>query len=244
MIELQNFSKSYSSKKNLNEDDFAVKNINIKVEDGSIVGLIGPNGSGKSTILKAICGIHYATSGKVVLTPNEMNNTQYNSFGYVPEIPSLPPEMTVNSFLNYAAETHGLYDENLHKSKEKIINDCSLSSFINKKIKTLSKGQKQRVSLASAIIFNPQNLILDEIISGLDPSQILQIRDLIKNLSKTKAILMSTHILQEVNSLCTKLYILNEGQIVAKGTESEILKENHINSLEECFIKLTTRSEN
>lgn len=237
MIELQNFSKSYSSKKNLNEDDFAVKNINIKVEKGTITGIIGPNGSGKSTILKAICGIHYPTQGKILITPE-------NSFGYVPEISILPPEMTVNSFLNYAGEVHALYDTTLKSAKEKVIKDCNLEKFLNKKIKTLSKGQKQRVSFAQALIHNPENLILDEIISGLDPAQILHIRELILNLSKTKAILISTHILQEINSLCSKLYILNEGKIVAQGSESEIIKQNNCKTLEECFIKLTTRSDN
>jgi len=236
MIELVDFSKSYSKK-----TDFAVKNVSLKIETGSITGLIGPNGSGKSTIIKAICGIHYPTTGNIIIdsintkdNPEEINNL----LGYVPENPALPSEMTVSSFLDYAASIHGISDK--EKAVSKVVKDCALEKFLSKKIKTLSKGQKQRVSFAQALIHNPPNLILDEPISGLDPAQIIQMRDLITKLSKTKAILMSTHILQEIYSLCTELYILNEGSIVAQGTENEIIKTTKANNLEECFIKLTT----
>jgi len=241
MIELIDFSKSYSKK-----NDFAVKNVSLKVEAGSITGLIGPNGSGKSTILKAICGIHFPTKGNILI-----NNTDtkiapeeiHNLIGYVPENPCLPPEMTVSSFLTYAGETHGLCGNVLEESKQIVISECSLEKFLSKKIKTLSKGQKQRVSFAQALIHNPPNLILDEPISGLDPAQILQMRQLISKYSKTKAIIMSTHILQEIYSLCSNLYILNEGTIVAQGTEEQIIKDHNSKNLEECFIKLTTRSD-
>lgn len=241
MIELNSFSKKYSK-----NGDFAATHVSIKVEQGSVTGLIGPNGSGKSTIMKAICGIHYATEGSIVIdsvNTSESPEKIMNLIGYVPEIPALPPEMTVSKFLDYAGETKQLEGEVLKSAKEKVIKECTLDKFLNKKIKTLSKGQKQRVSFAQALIHNPPNLILDEPMSGLDPAQILQMRELISKLSKTKAILMSTHILQEIYSLCSKLYILNEGKIVASGSEEEILKLNGANNLEDCFIKLTTRSD-
>lgn len=241
MIELLNFSKKYSAK-----GEFAANNVSLKVEQGKITGLIGPNGSGKSTIIKGICGIHYPSEGSIIIdTINTENNPEkiMNLVGYVPEIPALPPEMTVSSFLDYAGQTHGLQNENLESSKSIVIKQCTLEKFLYKKIKTLSKGQKQRVSFAQALIHNPPNLILDEPMSGLDPAQILQMRELILKLSETKAILMSTHILQEIYSLCTNLYILNEGNIVAQGTEQEILNQNNQDNLEACFIKLTTRSD-
>lgn len=162
--------------------------------------------------------------------------------GYVPEIPLLPKDMRVLEFLRYAADTHLIPKEKTKEACDLVINECTLEKLLTKKIKTLSKGQQQRVSFAQAIIHNPPNLILDEPISGLDPAQILQMRDLIKKLSKTKAILMSTHILQEVRSLCDNLYIVSEGKITASGTEEEITKQAGTKSLEEAFIKLTQTS--
>ena len=242
MIELSNFSKAYNSKA-----DFAVKDVSLTIKDGSITGLLGPNGSGKTTVMKAICDFHFPTSGSIRITaPDGTSFTTDESpelcmkyIGYVPEIPLLPKDMTVLSFLHYAADTHGIPKDKIKEACDLVIKECSLENLISKKIKTLSKGQQQRVSFAQAIIHNPPNLILDEPISGLDPAQILQMRDLIKKLSKTKAVLMSTHILQEVRSLCDNLYIMSSGQITATGTEEEITKKANTNSLEEAFIKLT-----
>ena len=132
---------------------------------------------------------------------------------------------------------------NLKESIEKTVEQCSIEKLLDKKIKNLSKGQQQRVSFAQALVHNPPNLILDEPISGLDPTQIIQMRNLIKKLSKKKAILMSTHILQEVYSLCSELYILNDGKIVASGTESQIINKTKSKNLEDAFIKLTYKEE-
>ena len=242
MIELDNFSKSYSSK-----SDFAAKDISLTIRDGSITGLLGPTGSGKTTVMKAICGFHFPTSGNTKITaPDGISFTTDESpelcmkyIGYVPEIPLLPKDMTVLSFLRYAADTHGIPKYKTEEACDLVIKECSLEKLLSKKIKTLSKGQQQRVSFAQAIIHNPPNLILDEPVSGLDPAQILQMRDLIKKLSKTKAVLMSTHILQEVRSLCDSLYIMSNGKITASGTEDEITKKAGTKTLEEAFIKLT-----
>lgn len=242
MIVLSNFSKSYSSK-----SDFAAKDVSLKIADGSITGLLGPNGSGKTTIMKAICGFHFPTSGTITITtPDGSQFTTDKSpelcmkyIGYVPEIPLLPKDMRVLDFLRYAADTHGIPKDKTTEACELVIKECSIEKLLSKKIKTLSKGQQQRVSFAQAIIHNPPNLILDEPVSGLDPAQILQMRDLIKKLSKTKSVLMSTHILQEVRSLCDNLYIMSNGKITASGTEEEITKNAGTKSLEEAFIKLT-----
>ena len=242
MIELKNFSKSYNSK-----NGFAVKEVSLTIKDGKITGLLGPNGSGKTTLIKAVCGFHFPTEGSITITaPDGTRFTTEDNpelcmkyLGYVPEIPLLPKDMRVSEFLQYAAETHGIPKDKIKDACDTVIKECTLDKFLSKKIRTLSKGQQQRVSFAQAIIHNPPNLILDEPISGLDPAQILQMRDLIKKLSKTKAVLMSTHILQEVRSLCSDIYIMSNGNITASGTEEQIQKAAGTKSLEEAFIKLT-----
>ena len=242
MIELSNFSKSYNSKTEL-----AASAVSLSIKDGSITGLLGPNGSGKTTLIKAICGFHFPTGGTITITASD--GTRFSTdenpelcmkyLGYVPEIPLLPKDMRVNEFLHYAAEIHGISSDKIDKACETVIKECTLENFLSKKIRTLSKGQQQRVSFAQAIIHNPPNLILDEPISGLDPAQIIQMRQLIQKLAKTKAVLMSTHILQEVRSLCSDIYIMSSGNITAHGTEAEISKSAGTKSLEEAFIKLT-----
>ena len=242
MIEVSNFSKLYTSK-----SDFAAKDISFSIPDGSVTGLLGPNGSGKTTIIKAICGFHFPSSGKIIITApdgkrfttddNPELNMKY--IGYVPEIPLLPKDMTVLSFLRYAADTHGISKDKTEEACKLVIKECSIDKLLSKKIRTLSKGQQQRVSFAQAIIHNPPNLILDEPVSGLDPAQIIQMRDLIKKLAKTKAILMSTHILQEVRSLCSDICIMSSGKLAASGSEEEITKAAGTKTLEEAFVKLT-----
>ena len=242
MIELNNFSKKYSS-----QNGFAVKDVSLTIKDGEITGLLGPNGSGKTTLIKTVCGFHFPTEGTITITApdgirfntNDTPELCMKYLGYVPEIPQLPRDMRVNEFLRYAAEIHDIPEDKINEACDTVIKECSLDKFLSKKIRTLSKGQQQRVSFAQAIIHNPPNLILDEPISGLDPAQILQMRDLIKKLSKTKAVLMSTHILQEVRSLCSDIYIMSAGHITAEGTESEISKAAGTKNLEEAFIKLT-----
>lgn len=243
MIELQNFYKVYSSKKN----NFTVEDVSFKIEKGTIAALLGANGSGKSTILKAITNFHYPTKGKIFISDN--NHNIYDSIldsqkimqlvGYVPEISLLPKDMFVFEFLKYCAELH--FDD-LKKQKtslDYVIQKCSLEKVLKQKIKTLSKGYAQRLSFAQAIIHNPPNLILDEPISGLDPLQIIQLRKLIIEVSKEKAILMSTHILQEVYSLCSKIFIMNNGKIVCEGSEDEIIKKTGKKNLEDSFLFLS-----
>lgn len=239
MIEVLNFCKEYKSRR---KQTFKVEDISFTVEKGSITGLVGPNGSGKSTVIKAICGFHYPTSGHIKMLGyddkeapvdiTEENQKAMELCGYVPEITQLPPDMKVIDFLNYAARCHGLTKDQARESLEKQIKAFNLSDFLNNKIKILSKGQQQRVSFAQALIADPPNLVLDEPINGLDPSQIIAFRDYIKKLSKTKAILISTHILSEVNNLCSKAYIMHQGKIYPVKNLAQIEKE---------FIDLTTK---
>ena len=155
----------------------------------------------------------------------EQNEKAMELCGYVPEITQLPPDMKVIDFLYYAARCHGLSKEDAEKSIENQIKTFQLSDFLNNKIKILSKGQQQRVSFAQALIHDPPNLVLDEPINGLDPSQIIAFRELIKKLSKTKAILISTHILSEVNNLCLKAFIMHQGKIYPVKNLKDIEKE-------------------
>ena len=240
MIKIDHLSKAYSSKL-----PFAVNEVSLTVEDGSIAGLIGPNGSGKTTLLKTVCGFHFPTKGNVFIENkpiDECTKECLNQLGYVSELPLLPPQMTVRAFLKYAGLTHGIKENSIEERISFVTKECSLEAFLDKKIKTISKGQKQRVSFAQALIHDPKNLILDEPVSGLDPAQIIQMRTLIKKLSKNKAILLSTHILQEIYSLCDQLYVLNKGQLVAAGTEKQIIETAGTKNLEEAFLKLTGNS--
>ena len=246
MIELVDFSKDYYDfpRKKVT---FSVKGISMKIPEGKITGLLGPNGSGKSTIIKAICGQHYPSDGKLFVTDEKGNKIDIsqspqeaaNLIGYLPEQSLLPSEMTVYNFLEYAAALHGFEGEKIKSAIEKTVEECSLQKVLSKKIKTLSKGYKQRLSFAQAIIHNPPNLIFDEPISGLDPAQIIQMRNLIKKMSQSKAVLISTHILQEVSQLCSDIYILSEGKLLISGTENQIKEKTGLSTLEEAFFKLT-----
>ncbi len=244
MIEIQNFSKRYSKKASL-----IIENLNLIIPDNSITGLLGVNGCGKTTVMKAVCGFHYPTEGKIFISDENSvkNNIEENPglamkiTGYLPELPCLPPERKVEEFLIYCAQIHAIInpEEKINELKKKLF----LEELMNKRIKTLSKGQKQRVSFAQALIHNPKNLILDEPTSGLDPSQIIQIRKLIKELSKTKAIFMSSHIISEVDKLCDTICIMNKGKILAGGTKEQILKKTGCNNLEDAFLKITGKEE-
>ena len=246
MIELIDFSKEYYDfpRKKL---AFSVDGISMKITEGKITGLLGPNGSGKSTIIKAICGQHYPSSGSLFVSDekgNKIDISQHpqkaaNLIGYVPEQSILPDEMTVFSFLEYAASLHGLDGEKLKAAIEKTSIECSLQKVLSKKIKNLSKGYRQRVSFAQAMIHNPPNLIFDEPVSGLDPAQIIQMRGLIKKLSQSKSVLISTHILQEVSLLCSVIYIISEGKLLISGSENAIKEKTGLSTLEEAFFKLT-----
>ena len=239
MIEVQNFCKEYKSR---SKTVFKVQNVCFTVEKGSITGLVGPNGSGKSTVIKAICGFHYPTEGHIIIIDNENERVDISAqphkamelCGYVPEITKLPPDIKVIDFLTYTAKCHNLSPEIAKERIKKLCNDFQLSDLLHNLIKNLSKGQQQRVSFAQALIHNPPNLVLDEPINGLDPSQIIAFRSYIKELSKTKSILISTHILSEVNNLCGNAFIMHKGQLY---------KVQNLADIENEYLKLTTAEE-
>ncbi|WP_407429313.1 ABC transporter ATP-binding protein [Treponema sp.] len=235
MIELRNFSKSYSSK-----NSFAVKDCSMICQKGKITGLLGLNGAGKTTILKAVCARHFATGGEVLIEGIEAGvNAEKvrNLTGFVEEEPNLPGEYTVEEYLHMVQELHGV--KSSVDASDNIKDVISVRDILSKKIKTLSKGQKQRVNFAQALIYNPKVLVLDEPASGLDPAQIINMRNLVKSLKDTHTILLSTHLMQEVEALCDTVYIIKDGNIAASGTSEEIASQFQSRTLEEAFFKIT-----
>lgn len=241
MIELIDFSKSYSRKK-----DYAVRDINLKAEKGRITGLLGLNGAGKTTVIKAVCALHFATKGNVLCSNDgtlydarSNPETVKKSIGYVPEQPVLPEFLSVREYLSFIQEMYEVPSENKKNLFDRTVADCFLESVTDKKIRELSKGFKQRVSLAAALVHDPENLILDEPVNGLDPAQIIQFRKIIKVASETKTVLLSTHLMQEVQALCSDIYIISGGKIASHGTAEQITYECGCSTIEEAFLKIT-----
>lgn len=242
MIQIVNFSKAY--KVSYNKVHLAVDDVSVTIEPNTITGLLGANGAGKTTILKAITAEHYATSGNiyvydkgnkidVAVNPNKVHEI----VGYVSETPSLYENLSVKEFLNIVADLRVAKSQKI-EAINSVIEKCSLGDVLKQRISSLSKGYKQRVSFAQALIHDPSILVLDEPSSGLDPNQIHQIREFIKSLSKNKTILLSTHIMQEAESMCQNILILSKGKIIANGTSDKIKKDTKSKSLEEAFLKL------
>jgi ABC-2 type transport system ATP-binding protein len=216
-IVVQGVTKLYGSQK-------ALDNVSFEVKTGEIVGFLGPNGAGKSTMMKIIAGFIPASTGSVKVNGvgvDSDNNNVKMQIGYLPENNPLYPEMYIREYLGFVAS---IYKSNIPRKKQidNIIELTGLSSEQNKKIGSLSKGFRQRVGLAQALIHNPAVLILDEATTGLDPNQIVEIRNLIKEAGKEKTVMLSTHIMQEVEAICERVIIIDNGKIVADEEKSKI----------------------
>lgn len=219
-IEVSNLTKIYGQQK-------AINNISFKIDKAEIVGFLGPNGAGKSTTMKIITGYLEADNGNAFVSGLnvESNKTETKKkIGYLPEGNPLYYEMYVREYLEFIANVHQI--KNIKSRIEEVITLTGLTIESKKKIGQLSKGYKQRVGLAAALIHDPEVLILDEPTSGLDPNQIVEIRDVIKNLGKNKTVLFSSHILQEVEAICDRVIIINKGNIVADDQLSNLQKAN------------------
>ncbi len=220
-ISISNLTKIYGSQK-------AVDDISFSVGNNQIVGFLGPNGAGKSTTMKITTGYLAADSGNAVVSGINVNTNPLEAkkqIGYLPEGNPLYYEMYVREYLEFIAGIHQLKN-GVKKRIEEVINITGLPIESNKKIGQLSKGYKQRVGLAAALIHDPKVLILDEPTTGLDPNQIVEIRQLIKELGKNKTVLFSSHILQEVESICDRIVIINKGKIVADDTLVNLQSSN------------------
>ncbi len=222
MIEVLNLTKNYG-------DRTAIDNLNFKIEKGDVVGLLGPNGAGKSTTMKIITGFMSPTSGiariggfDVFESPLEVKK----KIGYLPETPPLYLDMTVEDYLRYVAELKLVPSAEIKKNIEKSLLKTQLLSVRKRVIRNLSKGFKQRVGIAQALVSNPEVLVLDEPTVGLDPKQVAEIRELIKELKGSHTIILSTHILSEVQATCNKVIIIHQGKIVAQDSIDQIEKMN------------------
>jgi len=232
-VRVENLTKVYG-------EQTVVDAISFTIKKGEIVGFLGPNGAGKSTTMKMITGYIPVTAGKAFVCDDEVATNVLNTqrrIGYLPESNPLYMEMYVKEYLSFLASVHHVTDA--EKKINDIIEHTGLKVEEKKKIGALSKGYKQRVGIAQAMLHNPEVLILDEPTSGLDPNQIIEIRDLIKKFGKEKTIILSTHIMQEVEAMCDRVIIINKGKIVADDTLIGLQNQHPNKTLEDIFRELT-----
>lgn len=219
-LKINDLSKTYGHQK-------AVDNISFEVKSGEIVGFLGPNGAGKTTTMKMLTQYIHPDHGNIWYgnSRNQDNVDIRRSIGYLPEHNPLYEEMPVLDYLAFCAQLQGVQTSEIPVKIRDMVRKCGLDEEKHKKIGELSKGYRQRVGLAQAIIHNPKVLILDEPTTGLDPNQIVEIRELIKELGREKTVILSTHILSEVEATCDRILIINKGKIVADGTVSNLRKQ-------------------
>lgn len=238
MIKVENLSKNYG-------DVQAVKSINFELNDGEVVGFLGANGAGKSTTLKVITGYLSPTKGNVYV--NDLNILEHTheiqkQIGYLPELNPLYTEMKVFDLLEFTGNIRNVTGKKFKDALARVVEQCGLKGVIHKTVAECSKGYKQRIGLACAMIHDPKILILDEPVTGLDPNQIVEIRNLIKDLGTEKLVLMSSHILQEIQATVNRIIIINNGEIVADGTNEELMSDFVGNTKLKLEIKNSTDS--
>lgn len=233
MIEVSHLTKQYGN-------HLAVDDVSFTVADGQICGLLGPNGAGKSTIMNILTGYLSATSGQVTVAghplPEEADAAKA-CVGYLPEQPPLYPEMTVQEYLTIAAELKGVKKAERKEQVCRAARRTGLETVLPRLIRSLSKGYKQRVGIAQALLGSPRLIILDEPTVGLDPAQVIEIRKLIQELGRAHTVILSSHILSEVQAVCQQILILSKGHLAAAGSLEELTADGK--SLEEVFLELT-----
>ena len=239
MISVSNLSKNYGNVK-------AVDSSAFDLIDGEVVGFLGANGAGKTTTLKMITGYLVPTNGEIKVNGLDIvDNTSeiQEMIGYLPELNPLYTEMRVYDYLEFLGSIRNIKGSDFKQALSRVVDKCGLSGVVHKVIADCSKGYKQRIGLAAAMIHDPKILILDEPVTGLDPNQIVEIRSLIKSLGKEKLVFMSSHILQEIQATVDKIIIIDKGKIVANGTNEELMSDFMGNvSLEMEVMKATKKS--
>ncbi len=236
LISVNGLSRLYGQKR-------AIQNISFDAHQGEILGLLGPNGAGKSTTMQIICGVIAANNGSVSITGHDIHDSPKQAkqnIGFLPEELPLYHDLNIDEYLLYSAKLRGVKKASLGDALSSCKKRCGLDKMGSHLIQNLSKGFKQRVGIAQAIIHTPSIIILDEPTSGLDPKQILEIRGLMHELSKDHSIILSTHILSEVEAVCDRVLIINKGNIILDQYLSELLTGD--NSLESVFLDLTRDS--
>jgi len=222
LLRVDNLSKNYGQVK-------AVRSVSFELNTGQIVGFLGANGAGKSTTLKVITGYLSPSSGNVFLDEKNIVDHHFEiqkEIGYLPELNPLYTDMKVHDYLQFHAEIRGIDGADFTSALAKVVKDCGLHGIVHRTVGNCSKGYKQRIGLAAAMIHDPKILILDEPVTGLDPNQIVEIRQLIKKLGQEKIVLMSSHILQEIQATVDRIIIIHNGKIVADGTSDELIENS------------------
>ncbi|MBI1965269.1 MAG: ATP-binding cassette domain-containing protein [Betaproteobacteria bacterium] len=235
MIRVENLTKAFGPK-------LAVNNVSFTVERGEVLGFLGPNGAGKSTTMRMVTGFIPPTSGKITVGGHDMLENPLPAkrlLGYLPENAPGYADMTVHGFLSFAAELRGLRGAARKRAIDRVVEHCLLENVLYQTIDTLSKGYKHRTCLAQSLIHDPDILIMDEPTDGLDPNQKHDVRNLIKRMGENKAIIFSTHILEEVEAVCSRVIIIDRGRIVANGTPKELKARSPEGRLEDVFRAIT-----
>jgi len=238
MIQIDNLSKNYG-------DVQAVDSISFSLSDGEIVGFLGANGAGKSTTLKMITGYISPTSGNVHIGDKNIIDDCIDiqkMVGYLPELNPLYAEMKVHEYLKFHASIREISGNKFTEALKRVVRECSLQGVVHRTIGNCSKGYKQRIGLAAAMIHDPKILILDEPVTGLDPNQIVEIRSLIKRLGREKLVLMSSHILQEIQATVDRIIIIDNGKIVADGTSDELISDAQ--GMTQLYLEISNTEEN
>lgn len=219
MIEAKQLTKKYGN-------FTAVRDVSFAVGQGEVVGLLGPNGAGKTTIMRMLTGYSPPTSGTAVVAGHDMALDPLQAkarVGYLPEGVPLYPEMTVREYVNYCGQLHGLHDRKARRERvAAVVERVGLTYKANKLVSSLSKGMRQRLGVAQALVHSPDVIILDEPTIGIDPRQVIEVREMVRELGQEHAVLFSTHILTEAEQVCDRLLIINQGRIVAEGTPDEL----------------------
>lgn len=234
MVEVSQLTKYYG-------DFCAIQNVSFTAQRGEILGLLGPNGAGKTTTMRIITGFMPATEGTVAVEGFDVYKESHEvrrRIGYLPENPPLYNDMTVSSYLKFAGRIKGVSRKDISGALDGVLEKCSLTEVAFRLVGRLSKGYRQRVGLAQALIHNPAVLILDEPTIGLDPKQIIEIRSLIRELSGDRTVILSTHILPEVSQICNKVVIINEGRVVVEKNLQELTQGV---TLEEVFLRYISK---
>jgi ABC-2 type transport system ATP-binding protein len=235
MISVENVVKAFGAK-------IAVNDVSFTVERGEVLGFLGPNGAGKSTTMRMITGFIPPTSGRITVGGHDIVEEPLAAkrlFGYLPENAPGYADMTVQGFLHFTAELRGLQGGVRRDAVNRVIELCFLQNVLYQSIDTLSKGYKHRTCLAQSLIHDPDILIMDEPTDGLDPNQKFEVRNLIKRMGQNKAIIFSTHILEEVEAVCSRVIIIDRGRIVANGTPQELKARSPEGRLEDVFRAIT-----
>jgi ABC-2 type transport system ATP-binding protein len=237
MIEAASLAKRYGAFE-------AVKGVSFRIEAGQIAGLLGPNGAGKTSLMRILTCYHFPDGGRATVGGHDVAGQPHlvrRSVGYLPEGSPLYPDMKVREYLGFIARVRDLGGALRRQRLEWVVETCGLAAVYSRDIRRLSRGYKQRVGLAQAILHDPPVLVLDEPTSGLDPNQIVEIRALIRDLGRSKTVLLSTHILQEVEAICGRVLIMSAGRLAAQGTAKEIASGLDMEgaSLESLFARLT-----